>query len=438
MNELNAINLVQAHTYILLVLGVFILPYLLERFRLPTAITSLALGVVASVVFGWFHGDQTIALLATLGIVALFLFAGLDVEFSLLRREARIIMVHLVGRCLGLGILASAAMLIFGLGWRPSFLIALALLTPSTGFILSSLGSFGLTPGERDAVKTKAIAGELLALLGLFFCLQTVNAKQFLIAGSAMVGLAVSLPVAFWFFATFLLPRGPKTEFAFLMVMAIVCASVTKMLGAYYLLGAFLAGIIAQRTRHYVPAMVSPRMIETIEIFAAFFIPFYFFHAGLELRREDFSWEALLVGAGFLAIALPARLFALVAHRRWLHPMQDGLPIRAAVVLMPTLVFTLVIAGILRDQFAVPAPIFGGLIVYTLVNTLLPGFALRYRAPRLDFTAPEIAMVSQAVVPAEAPLPMAEACPDQPPAGVAPRAAEAVRPTDSNSSSVRP
>jgi Kef-type K+ transport system membrane component KefB len=393
MNNSDALGLLQAHTYILLVLGLFVLPHLMERFRLPSAITSLGLGVVASLTFGWFQGDQTITLLATLGIVALFLFAGLDADFALLKRDGPVILVHLAWRSLGLVLISWAAATVFDLGWRPAFLVALALLTPSTGFILSSLDGFGLSQAERDAVKTKAIAGEVLALVGLFLCLQSVDTQRFLVSGAAVIGLVMALPIAFWIFATYLLPRGPKTEFAFLMVMAIVCASVTKMLGAYYLLGAFIAGIIAQRTRHYVPAMVSPRMVETVEIFAAFFIPFYFFHAGLELRCEDFSWPALFTGAAFLAIALPGRILALVAHRRWVHPLRDGQPVRAAIALLPTLVFTLVLAAILRDQFAVPAPVFGGLIVYTLVNTLLPGFLLRTPAAKLDFTSPEIADV---------------------------------------------
>jgi hypothetical protein len=44
-------------------------------------------------------------------------------------------------------------------------------------------------------------------------------------------------------------------------------------------------------------------------------------------------------------------------------------------------VFTLVIAGILRDQFGVHVSLFGALIVYTLANTLVPGFALPPAAP---------------------------------------------------------
>jgi hypothetical protein len=52
-------------------------------------------------------------------------------------------------------------------------------------------------------------------------------------------------------------------------------------------------------------------------------------------------------------------------------------------------VFTLVIAAILRDVFDVPRAVFGGLVIYTLCNTLIPGFALR-AAPEFEPHAPEL------------------------------------------------
>ena len=54
------------------------------------------------------------------------------------------------------------------------------------------------------------------------------------------------------------------------------------------------------------------------------------------------------------------------------------------VGLIPTLVFTLVIAEILRDRFGVPDWLFGGLVIYTLGNTMVPGFVLRVPSPELD------------------------------------------------------
>jgi len=66
--------------YVGLLFGLFILPHVLQRVRVPTAITSFVLGGACALGFGLFTQDHTIALLSTLGIVALFLFAGLDVE----------------------------------------------------------------------------------------------------------------------------------------------------------------------------------------------------------------------------------------------------------------------------------------------------------------------------------------------------------------------
>jgi hypothetical protein len=74
------------------------------------------------------------------------------------------------------------------------------------------------------------------------------------------------------------------------------------------------------------------------------------------------------------------------AHRRLAmrEPVMRG--VRIGMAMVPTLVFTLVIAEILRDQFLVPRHIFGGLIIYTLVNTLIPGIALRVPPPEFDLT----------------------------------------------------
>ena len=48
--------------------------------------------------------------------------------------------------------------------------------------------------------------------------------------------------------------------------------------------------------------------------------------------------------------------------------------------LLPTLVFSLVLLGILQERFAIAGPLVGGLVVYTLLGTLLPGFLLRRQA----------------------------------------------------------
>jgi Kef-type K+ transport system membrane component KefB len=376
--------------YILLVLALFVLPQVMQRMRLPTAVTSLGLGAACGIGFGLFQNEATISLLSVFGIVALFLFAGLEVDFAELRQKASVLLQHVAIRTLSIAVTTYAAMLIFHLDMRPATIFALALLTPSTGFILSSLHGFGLSDEDRFLVKAKAIAAELLALGVLFVCTQSSSSQQLVLSGLALTGLVVVVPVAMWIFARFLMPHAPRSEFAFLLVLATVCAYATKTLGAYYLLGAFLAGVIAQRTRAFVPELVSPRILDAIELFASFFIPFYFFHAGLQLRRDDFGLLALELGAVLIVIVLPLRIATILGHRRIVFKKPFRASTRIATALLPTLVFTLVLANILREQFGAPDYLIGGLIIYTLASTVIPGFVLR-STKQLDFTAPEAA-----------------------------------------------
>jgi len=62
--------------YVVLLFALFVGPRFLLRFGLPTAVSSLGLGALAGLGLHQFVHDPTIGLLATLGIVALFLFAG--------------------------------------------------------------------------------------------------------------------------------------------------------------------------------------------------------------------------------------------------------------------------------------------------------------------------------------------------------------------------
>jgi Kef-type K+ transport system membrane component KefB len=164
--------------YILLIFFLFIVPRTLQRFRIPTAIASLSLGVVATIGFGLFTHDSTIGLLSSFGIIALFLFAGLDVDFQEIQRELSIITQHIIINMALLFLVAYAAKLTFSIAFRPAILLSLALTTPSTGFILDSLNSVGVDDKERFWIKTKAIGSEIIALAALFVILQSTSVEK--------------------------------------------------------------------------------------------------------------------------------------------------------------------------------------------------------------------------------------------------------------------
>jgi len=374
--------------YLLVVVGLFLVPRVLQRFRIPSAITCVAIGGVLGMVFHLLHGDSTVPMLATLGIVSLFLFAGLEVDFGELRQGARVVAGHVALQLVLLVAGMLAAQRMFGLPWRPALLMALAVFTPSAGFILDSLSSFGLSEQQRFWVKSKTIASELVALGALFITVQSGTFQGMVISTTALAVMVAVLPLAFHGFVRRVLPYAPKSEFAFLLILALICSYITRKLGVYYLVGAFVVGVTAVRLRKKLPELASERLLIAVELFASFFIPFYFFKSGLHMEAHYFVPDAIILGVLLVAVAVPLKIAAGVTYRRVVlgEPPAEG--IRVAFAMVPTLVFTMVLADILHESYHLPDYIYGALFVFALLNTTLPGLFLRNPPPEYD--TPEI------------------------------------------------
>jgi Kef-type K+ transport system membrane component KefB len=371
-------------SYILLIFIIFVVPKVLQRYRLPAAISGFGLGVAAGLGLGYFQGDATIKLLGTLGIVTLFLHAGLDINIVDLHRNRKVLTQHIL---FFIGLLLVTSLVIYGvsdLSFRLSLLIALALVTPSTGFILDSIKSLNLCSSEREWIKSTAVATELVALVCMFFILQSLTLKTFLISLATILALVVFIPFLFKLFANRIAPFAPDSEFAFLIMLATASAFVTRKIGAYYLVGAFVVGVAARRFQQQIPSVTSERLIGSVELFASFFVPFYFFYSGSLLIREDFSSSAWILALVMGFVMIPLRLIVVSGHRRVAlkETMREGS--RVAVPMLPTLVFTLVLAQVMREQFNISSAIYGGLIIYAIANSLLVSFI--FRAPQPDFS----------------------------------------------------
>jgi Kef-type K+ transport system membrane component KefB len=369
--------------YVLMLFMLFVVPRFLQRYRIPSAVTALVFGIIAGPVLGWLHDDQTVNLLSTLGIVSLFLFAGLDVAVEELRREARVLAEHVIVRAAALGAVAWAAAGALDLNARPALLVSLALMTPSTGFILDSLAGWVSSDRERFWIRSKAIATELVALAVLFVTLQSTSWSRLGLSALILAVMVALLPIVLRWLASTLIPYAPKSEFGFLVIVAVTCALITRGLGVYYLVGAFVVGMAAQRFRQSLPNLASERMIGSVEAFASLFIPFYFFHAGAALVAEDFSVAALGAGVAFLLLVVPLRLGLVAAHRKLRLGEDARTSMRIGVAVLPTTVFALVIVDILRDRFEAPPYLLGGLVIYAVVTTIVPG--LFFRAPTMEY-----------------------------------------------------
>lgn len=363
--------------YLVLLFGLLVLPRWLQRFKLPAPITALLLGVGAMLLWGDRAHDPVVGLLSTIGISSLFLFAGLEVDPAALRNGYRQLGTHLGIRIVTLAGTSWLAWRYLDLEWQPAALLALALLTPSTGFILDTLERLGLDTEERFWVTSKAIAGELLALAALFFLLQADDSLQLAASTSAIIALIAGLPLLFIALGRWVVPHAPGSEFSLLVMVGLVAAYVTYKLGVYYLVGAFIAGVAARLLQVRMPTLASSDNLHALRLFATFFVPFYFFHAGTGISREALSWEAMGIGLAMTVVVVPLRVGIVWLQRRLLFGKREGSNFRVAVALAPTLVFTLVIATILHARFGLPDVLFGALILYTALNTLLPSLVFR-------------------------------------------------------------
>ena len=74
---------------------------------------------------------------------------------------------------------------------------------------------------------------------------------------------------------------------------------------------------------------------------------------------------------------LPLRIGVVWLQRRVMFGESFRSSLRVSLALAPTLIFTLVLAAIMRERFQIPAVLFGALLLYAALTTLLPSLVFR-------------------------------------------------------------
>jgi Kef-type K+ transport system membrane component KefB len=362
--------------YLAVVFGLLVIPRALQRFRLPAPLTCFAFGIIVAGFFKPLTTDSVISYLSTLGIAALFLFAGLEVDLAELRRQLPSLAGHFAVRGLVLVACARLAAVYLHLGWQVDCLIALALLTPSTGFILDMLPHSGLHHAEQSEVALQAVAGEVTAIFLFLVISQAGSMKTLLVSTGAIVLLIALMPLVFLALGRYVVPYAPGSEFSLLLMVGLICAIITEKLGVYYLVGAFVAGLVARSLSRRMTTLASKENLEAIQLFASFFVPFYFFHNGLGVPSAALVGASVLYGFVLAACVIPVRLGVVWLQSRLMQHRNHRGSLRVSIALTPTLIFTLVIAELLRENFAISPPLYGGLLVYAAIASILPSLTL--------------------------------------------------------------
>jgi Kef-type K+ transport system membrane component KefB len=309
---------------LLIVVGVaFLAPFLLglfPRLRLPSVIFEIVAGIIVGPsVFGWVRIDETIEVLALIGLAFLLFLAGLEIDFGRLR--GRLLRLAALGWLISFAIAAAVGfgLELAGLVTTP-LLVAIILSATSLGVIIPVLADAGeLSTKFGQLVLGAASIADFGAviLLSLFFSGESGPATTAVLLG-VFTGLLL---------VTFLVIRTaehvPRIEEDLLrlqdssaqirvraaMVLMIAFVALAEGLGLEVILGSFAAGallgLLDQDKR-----MTHPNFRTKLEAMGfGFFIPIFFVTVGIR-----FDLQALLDDAANLAM-VPIFLAALLVVR---------------------------------------------------------------------------------------------------------------------------
>jgi Kef-type K+ transport system membrane component KefB len=357
----------------------FFLPKGLLRLGIPSPVTEMTLGVVfGPLVLGFIEPSDLLEALSGLGISALFLFAGLEVSIGEILERKKTMLQHVV---IQIGLFAVAAWVAFGFSFESDLpravLIAAAVMSPSAAFIIPALESLGLSEDRASWVKQKAISTELLAILVVLLFSNSASTQAMLIGFGGIVVLMALVPLAFVGFHKTILKWAPRTEFSFVMILALLAAYFTHHLGVHYLVGGFVVGLVARRYLRWCQKQglaVAPvrSALTSFRFFSAFLMPFFFFLAGMRLPPGALSVQACLFAGAMLLLALPLRVGSVMVHRRIALKESWGDSWNVGLLLAPTTVFSVAMAEILMGRFTVSEWVIGGLVLYGAATSFVP------------------------------------------------------------------
>jgi len=366
--------------FLVTIVILFVLPKIIRRYiRLPAPLAEVFLGIVLGLAFtNFFFIDDMISILSTIGIITLFVHSGIEADLDFVLQKKRFFIENIIVHLLLIAAVSWGIKAFLHLPLATGFIIALALTTPSASYIISSVK--GQDEKKQKWIEGKALAGEILALILLIFALHIDSLWMLLMTAAVLGVLLFVLPhllkkLYYGFFN-----RMQGIEFSFIFVVAMISAFITDFLGVHFLVGAFIAGLVSRRfvkelvhnpDHKHINRNKGRQILEGFNFFATVFIPFYFFKVGLQINAEVLSLQNIIIGISLSIVISAVRLLLMTWHRKIRARESLGTASRVSSFILPTLVFTFVIAEILQKSYGISESLFGTLLIYGVMTALL-------------------------------------------------------------------
>ena len=301
---------------------------LLPRVRLPSPVLEIVAGIVVGPsVLGWADNDETVAVMATIGLAFLLFLAGIEIEFEKLRGQ--VLRLTLAGFALSFAIAVAAGFVLNGAGVvQTPLLVAIILCATSLGVIIPVLkdaGEISSTFGQLVVAAGSIADFGAIILLSAFFSGEGGTGSTLILIGS-LFGIAAGVYVfvrraersaAIVRALVRLQDTTAQIRVRAAVVLMIGFAALAEQFGLEAILGAFAAGAVltlVDQDRE----MTHPLFRTKLEAIGfGLFVPVFFVATGLKFDLDALLDEPsnLVKVPIFLAALLVARGLPAVLYR---------------------------------------------------------------------------------------------------------------------------
>jgi CPA2 family monovalent cation:H+ antiporter-2 len=360
---------------------------LFQRLRLPPVLGYLCVGLmIGPTAFNWVNESEELPDLAELGVV--FLLFSLGLEFSLSKMLALRKVVFRLGsqQVLLTALMLGGLLMLLGLSATPALLLGAGLSLSSTAIVSKELGSLGeiFSSHGQNAIAVllfqDVVAVLLLTLVPVFagssdqawyWALPVTLGKTVVLFFGLLLASRWLLPRLFHEVAA---ARSPELFVLLALVIVLLTAWLTHLLGLSPALGAFLAGMLLGEShyRHQIEADIRP--------FRDILLGVFFVSIGMLIDLQLFASHGLLIlGLTLGLLVIKGCVVALLV--RW-RGSDAETAWRSGLALAQGGEFCFALMALMQQNELMPAEIGGLLLAATFCSMLLTPLLLR-AAPRI-------------------------------------------------------
>jgi Kef-type K+ transport system membrane component KefB len=350
-----------------------------HRLGLPAVFGELLLGLaLGPSLLGWLAPNETLQLLADIGVILLMFMAGLETDTVAMKEAGKASTLTAVG---GVVLPLAGGLLVgqmFGLEWHHALFLGAVLTATSVSISAQTLRELGrLRSREGSTILGAAIIDDVLGVLVFALVMSLSGEGNVLLT---LVKMILFFPIA-WVIGDKVVPilvrwerhlHHREASLALLLGLVLIYAWAADAIGSVATItGAYLLGVVVARhadESHIVHA-------GTASLGYAFFIPIFFINIGLQAHAEGLIAAPILTTV-LVGLAIATKIVG-GGLGAWLGGFKRRSSFQIGIGMVSRGEVALVIASAGLANGMLKADLFSVLVVVTLATTLVTPPLLR-------------------------------------------------------------